>query len=42
MTCQVMEAYVGEQVSNILEYELEHITKKSGMCVIKGSFLRKV
>ena len=38
MTCKVMEAYEGEHLFHILVYELKHITKKGGMCVIKVSF----
>jgi hypothetical protein len=38
MTCKVMEAYEGEHLFHVLVYEFEHITKKSGMCVIKVSF----
>jgi hypothetical protein len=37
MTCKVIDTYEGEHLSNILVYELEHITKKDGMCVIKFS-----
>lgn len=30
-----MEGYEGEQLTNIVGFEFEHITKKRGMCVIK-------
>jgi len=37
MTCKVMEAYERVHLCNSLVYELEHITKKRRMCVIKDS-----
>jgi hypothetical protein len=37
-TSKVIDLYEGEHISNILVYEFEHITKKSGMCVITVSF----
>jgi hypothetical protein len=38
MICNVMEAYHGEHLSNILVYGFEHITKEGGMCVIQVAF----
>ena len=38
MIVKVMEADELEPLSNILVYELEHITKKGGMSVIKVTF----
>ena len=38
MTCKVMEVYEGENLSNILVYDFEHITKRGGICVIKVPF----
>jgi hypothetical protein len=38
MTCEVIDTYEGEHLSNILVYEFEHITKKGKMCVIEVSF----
>ena len=38
MTCEVIDTYEGEHLSNILVYEFEDIKKTGGMCVIKVSF----
>ena len=38
MTCTVIDAYEGEQKSNIIVYEFEHIAKKGWMCATKVSF----
>jgi hypothetical protein len=38
MTCQVIEKYKGEHLSNILVFEFQHITKKDRICVIKAAF----
>lgn len=38
MTCEVMEAYKCALPSNILQYEIKHLTKKDGMYVIVVSF----
>ena len=38
MICKVIDAYEGEHLSNFLVYEVEHITKQGGMCVIEVSF----
>jgi len=37
MTFKVMEAYEGEDLSNIQVYDFEHITMNCKMCVIKVS-----
>jgi len=38
MSCKVMEAYKGKQLSNSLVYEFEHKTRIGGMCVINVCF----
>jgi len=37
MTSEVMEAYDAEHLSNVKVYEVEHMTMKGGMSVIKVS-----
>ena len=38
MTCTVMEPHEGEHLSKILVYQLEHITQKGRLGVLKMSF----